>query len=214
MCGRHFLDSYFDDLEAYFDLVNHVDFKPRYNIAPQANVLTVFKGDEGYDLAEMHWGIVPPWAKVDTFKRPLFNARSETIWEKPSFRHLIKSKRCLIPISGFFEWKREGSTKQPYVIKVNNEPHMLLGGIYQISKDGEFQHCIVTTESNKAMSEIHNRQPVILDLEESKAWMESEDQTEINNLMQACPNDWIEMYLVSDYVNNARNQGPDCIKRI
>ena len=214
MCGRHFLDETPDSIYEYFDLMYPKEIVPRYNISPQSDVLTIFKGDDGYELAEMHWGITPPWAKPETFKRPLINARSETIWEKPSFRYLIKNKRCVIPVSGFFEWKRNGSTKRPFVIRVDSDPFMLLGGIYQISKEGELQHCIVTTQSNSRMSKIHNRQPVILDLDETKTWIDSEDQEEIDSLMQACPNSWLEIYPVSNYVNNARNQGPQCIERI
>ncbi len=214
MCGRHWLDTFPAILEEYFDVMNSVDFEPRYNISPQSNVLTLFHGDESYELAEMQWGLVPDWAKPDQFKRPLINARSETIWEKPSFRHLIKSRRCIIPISGFFEWQRNGSTKVPHVIRVNDEPVMLLGGIYQINKHGEFQHCIVTTESNGAMQQVHHRQPVILDEEQAKTWIESEDRAEVDNLMKACPDSWLDIYPVSNYVSNARNQGAECIARI
>jgi len=214
MCGRHWLEDYFDILEEYFDLMNSVAFEPRYNIAPQSNVLTIFRGDENYELAEMQWGMVPDWAKPGQFKQPLINARSETIWQKPSFRQLIKSRRCIIPISGFFEWQRNGSTKVPHAIRVKDEPFMLLGGIYQITKHGELQHCIVTTESNKAMQQVHHRQPVMLDLAQAKTWLENEDKPAIDKLMTACPDSWLDIYPVSNYVSNARNQGPECIARI
>ena len=214
MCGRHFLDTYFDDLEAYFDLVNNVQFESRYNISPQANVLTIFRGEGNFELAEMQWGMIPDWAKPDQFKRPIINARSETIWEKPSFRNLIHNNRCIIPVSGFFEWQRHGSTKLPHVIRINNEPIMLLGGIYQINKHGEYQHCIVTTESNGKMQRVYHRQPIILDMEQTKTWIESKDKNEIDHLMTACPDSWLDIYPVSNYVNNARNQGAGCIARI
>ncbi len=217
MCGRHWLDSAPVMLEECFDLSIKHWTKPRYNISPQSNVLSLFQSDTRIEITEMHWGLIPPWAKEGQFKSPLINARSETVWEKPSFRNLIKNQRCIIPVSGFFEWKREGKTKQPYAIKVNNQPLMLIGGIYQISKDGEMQHCIVTTPSNSKMDQVHGRQPVILNLEQAKNWMtydNQDDKGDLDDLMNSCPTDWLDIYPVSNYVNNARNQGPECIARI
>lgn len=188
--------------------------EPRYNIAPGADLLSVFASQQDNDTAYMHWGIIPPWAKADTFSRPLINARSETIWEKPSFRELIKSQRVIIPVNGFYEWKNEKGHKTPYHIQPVNQPAMALGGIYQVSKEGELQCCIVTTAANETMSQIHQRMPVILAPESMQDWLHTLDKTQINSMMQAVPNSWIKIQKISDYVNDARHEGEKCIQPV
>ena len=186
-------------------------FQVRYNIAPGADLLSVFARQQKNDASYMHWGIVPSWANANTFSRPLINARSETIWQKPSFRELIKSQRVIIPVNGFYEWKNEKGHKSPYHIQAVDQPALALGGIYQVSKEGELQCCIVTTAANEAMSQIHQRMPVILSSDNMQDWLHSTDQTQINYLMQPAPSNWITVQKVSDYVNDARHEGEKCI---
>ena len=90
-----------------------LSLEPKYNLAPGAQLVTAFSNEGNLEAAVMEWGMVPVWAK-DKSMRPLINARCETVWEKPSFRHLIKSKRVIIPVNGFYEWKREGKSKTAY----------------------------------------------------------------------------------------------------
>lgn len=187
-------------------------FIARYNIAPGANLNSIFVGEKNYSLASMHWGIVPSWANPETFSRPLINARAETVWEKPSFRKLIQSQRVIIPVNGFYEWKKEKSHKKAFHIDSPDQSVLALGGLFQISNEGEMQCCIVTTEANETMSSIHHRMPVIVEKESISDWLRSEDKIVLNNLMTPCPNSWIKTTQVSSFVNNATHDGVECIK--
>jgi putative SOS response-associated peptidase YedK len=186
-------------------------FAARHNIAPGAELFTIYHAD-GPQLAEMEWGIVPPWAKPGKFSGPLINARSETIWEKPSFKKQVARTRTIIPVNGFYEWKRSKDTKIPYYFTARDVDAMGLAGIYQVSKDGVMQCCVITTAANELMSEIHNRMPVILSQEAMQQWLVDDDRQALDKLMVPAPEQALERRRVSKYVNNARNEGPECIE--
>lgn len=226
MCGRFSLEEYPSSILEEFDLptfpkYSAEKFVPKYNIAPSANILTLFKTENGHELAEMHWGLVPPWAKPGQFKQPLINARSETIWEKPSFRNLIKSNRCIIIANGFYEWNRAESPKQPYRIRLKDQQSvaqqsvaqksMAMAGIYQVSKEGELQCCIVTMQANSDMASVHHRMPVIVENENMHGWLSAKRQDEVDDLVEEAAQTRFELIKVSPYVNNANNQSPECI---
>lgn len=186
-------------------------FTARHNIAPGALVFGAFSAD-GPQLAEMGWGIVPPWAKPGKISRPLINARAETIWEKPSFRKLIKERRTILPINGFYEWQRSGGSKIPYYFDATSAGAIALGGIYQISTDGVLQCCVVTTAANKLMQPIHGRMPVVVAAEAMGDWLNSEDRKVVDQLMQSPEEGVLKKIRVTKYVNNARNEGEKCIE--
>lgn len=119
-------------------------------------------------------------------------------------RHLIKSRRSVIPVNGFYEWKREGTTKTPYDIRPEKACAFALAGIYQISNDGALQCCVVTTSANDVMRPIHNRMPVILAPGAMKDWIASDDRSLVDSLMSSVPNEWLQTIRVSNYVNNPR----------
>lgn len=219
MCGRFSLEEYPKTILEDFDLptfprYSAEKFTPKYNIAPSANILTIFKSDDNYELAEMNWGLVPPWAKPGQFKQPLINARSETVWEKPSFKSLIKSKRCLILASGFYEWNRSGSPKQPYRVTINEQSFMAMAGVYQVSKEGELQSCIITMQANERMAKIHHRMPVMVEGEHRHHWLDADKQDAVNEIIRASNQPDIELRKVSTYVNSASNQGAECIQPV
>ncbi len=188
---------------------------PRFNVAPTQS-LDVVVWDDHVRQQSMQWGLVPPWAKPGQFSKPLINARSETIREKPSFKRLISSHRTIIPITGFYEWQREGGAKLPYYITAADQSALLLAGIFQPangSKLGEPAQCsVVTIESNEAMAKVHHRMPVLLTPENALRWIQSGDSEEIDALMQMASNDALHFKKVGDYVNSSRNQGPACIE--
>lgn len=184
------------------------DIKPNYNVSPSFTLVIAISGLE---FIPAEWGILPPWADKAKFKGPLINARSETIWEKPSFRHLIKSKRAIIPVNGFYEWKREKGSKQAFYFKPANDPAFALAGIYQIPKDGVPQCCIITTEANKIMGPVHHRMPVLLARRSFEKWLGDTSHDDITTLMKPSPQSWIKCHPVTNYVNNARNQGEECV---
>ena len=201
---------------------------PRFNVSPTQTIDVLLCTEQGVDPGvpetkglqhqSMHWGIVPPWAKPDQFQRPLINARSETVREKPSFRHLIDESRCLVPVTGFYEWHRSGSDKRPFYIypgpnSENNKGEnraMFFGALYQRDKNNLLQATLLTTAANETMASVHHRMPVIIDSKDCLNWLAGTDKDEIDALMQPASNDTLAMHEVSSYVSNARNQGSEC----
>jgi len=217
MCGRINVSDHpgVQILMDYLDLPIYPDnFTPRFNIAPGATLYAAFVNNNTPETAQMQWGIIPAWAKPDKFDKPLINARAETVWDKPSFRNLIKSQRVIIPINGFYEWRREDKQKTPFYIHAKQQNAMALAGLYQISKQGELECCVVTTSANQFMNKVHHRMPVILTPEAMKDWLLSKDQSCLNALMNPCDENFLQLNQVSAYVNNAANEGEKCVETI
>lgn len=190
--------------------------KPRFNIPPGEPLLTLYKPQDKIEMAEMHWGIDAPWAKPGERIDLLTNARSETIWEKASFKKLIATQRCVAIVTSFYEWKREeGRPKRPFHFKLPTDGMAFaIAAIWKISNDGVLQVCLITTGPNGIMEPIYDRMPVLIAPEKVDTWITSTDKDELNSLMKPSPNNWLVTYEVSNYVNNARNDGPQCIEPI
>ncbi len=186
--------------------------KKRFNIAPSQGVRAQIE-----DRIEiLTWGLVPGWAKDPSIGHKMINARAETVDEKPSFRGPFKNSRCLIIADGFYEWKREGSSKQPFYIKVKDEEVMTFAGLWShwTGADGsEIKSCsIITTSPNDFMAPIHNRMPVILPAEKRAKWLDTanHDKARLKALLQPYA-EAMEAFPVSSLVNNPRNDVPECI---
>jgi len=141
-----------------------------------------------------------------------FNARSETAHEKPMFRSAFKRNRCLVPASGFYEWKRSGKEKQPYHIAMASGEPMTFAGLWERWEDpesgDEVRSCtILTTTPNDFMAEIHNRMPVILRPEQFNDWLEQGNR----DVLQACDDDLLSAHPVDKKVGNVRNNGPELL---
>ena len=140
--------------------------QPSYNIAPTQMVLVVRQVSDHNSLDLLKWGLVPSWAKDPSIGSQLINARSETIAVKPSFRHAIKYHRCIVPASGYFDWKHEGKTKTPYYFRMKDGSPLGLAGIWEEwqAPDGSLldTFAILTTSANKLVESVHDRMPVIL----------------------------------------------------
>ena len=162
-------------------------------------------------LEPMQWGFVPPWAKEGQFKRPLFNARSETIWEKPSFKNLIRRYRGIVPVNGFYEWQRKSDQKIANYITLKDAPSMGLAAIIQSHSDGYSQCCLITAEANSQMQAVHKRQPIIIAPEAMDEWLNNDDPDNVNDCMQTVPAGAFEIREISDYVNSTRHDGPECL---
>lgn len=147
--------------------------------------LAIVKMGEGRTLlSNCNWGLIPSWVKDEEKAKKIrsftLNARSETLSEKPSFKHLIAQNRCIIPASGFFEWKHEGKAKNPYYIFRPNSGIMAFAGLYENwinNQTGEVMNTcsIITTSANELMAQIHNtkkRMPVILSKDSEKLWVD------------------------------------------
>ena len=160
----------------------------------------------------MHWGIVPHWAKPGQFERPLINARAETIHDKASFRKLIARTRVIVPVNGFYEWRRTKDSKATFYFKSADQDALALAGIYQIDRDGEMHCCLITSDANDVMRPVHDRMPVLIPRAAMQDWLRSEDSHVIDALMKPAADDSIDALAVSSYVNNAHNEGEKCIK--
>lgn len=174
MCGRYALKAKPEELIKLFGLDECADLKPRFNIPPGTDIAAIRHSPEGKRvLHNLRWGLVPHWAKDPSIGNKLNNARGESVAEKPSFRDAFKRRRCLIPASGFYEWKTEGKVKQPYYISLPET--FAMGGLWESwrSPDGYILRtcCIITTGPNKVMEPIHDRMPVIIAPEDWQRWL-------------------------------------------
>jgi putative SOS response-associated peptidase YedK len=176
MCGRYALKSTPAELITHFSLDECADFAPRYNIPPGTDIPVIRRSPEGKRVLHLlRWGLVPHWANDPGIGAKLNNARGESVAEKPSFREAFKRRRCLIPASGFFEWRAEGKIKQPYYISLKSGEPMAMGGLWESwrTPDGGSLRtvCIVTTGPNAVMEPIHDRMPVIVAAEHWQSWL-------------------------------------------
>ncbi len=207
MCGRYSLVC-IDDLGNRFRVYNPmIGARSRFNIAP-GNEMPVIVHAQQNELAVMRWGLVPHWTKDLHAARPLFSARAETLVEKPSFKPLLKNRRCLVPASGFFEWKKEGTRKIPFYVHLPEEPCFAFAGLYDQwhgpAGTTLFTYTIITTEANALMATIHNRQPAILSPEQEKMWLAGDmpGPDQLKELLAPCPAKRMAMYPVSPRVNS------------
>lgn len=216
MCGRIVQSSQLGTVGISFgiDSTYLSDPGPRYNIAPGSGILAV-KAD--LKLEYLHWGLIPHWAKDKKISYSLINARAETILEKPSFRSAFKSRRCVIPVDGFYEWKSAGKKKQPYFIKQSNSELMFFAGLWEEWKSQEEEtigSCtIITTDANNFMQDLHHRMPAIIPSNELTRWLTNSDQLDVLTLLKPSS---LELVItpVSPDVNNAKFQGKECIEPI
>lgn len=205
MCGRYTLDSAPERIARYFRLDQYQHFQPRYNIPPGTDVPVIRLSPEGKRVLHLlRWGLVPHWSKEPSIGAKLNNARAESVAEKPSFRSAFQRRRCLIPADGFYEWKAEGPSKQPYYISLKSKQPMAFGGLWESWKaaDGSLLRtaCIVTTSANQAMAPIHDRMPVLLQPEDWNLWLEGSAE-QASTLLHPCADELIQTWPVSRRVN-------------
>lgn len=224
MCGRFTLFASPTEVATYFGLPEEPVLVPRYNIAPTQPVGLVRMNatNSTREWTLTLWGLIPSWAKDPSIGARMINARAETVAEKPSFRAAFKRRRCLVPISGFYEWQKQGKRKQPYLITAKNDELLAVAGLWEYweGADGSaLESCtLLTTEANAVMSTLHHRMPVIVAPEDFDQWLgdgkEEDRQTlsELHHLLRPAPDDLLTTQPVSTYVNNARNEGETCIE--
>lgn len=221
MCGRiEFVVTSRRKLEGHYSItivegyVNQGILNMRYNIPP-STVTPLVTSENHENIVAGHWGYLPSWATPENKAREVINARSETLFEKPYFKSSIVHRRCLIPVTGFFEWKREGTHKSPYRFHQEGEIFSLAGLYTTVKgKDGvEMPHyAIITREANELMAPIHDRIPVIIEPSNEKLWVEDGlPPDEIGRLLGPVPADFLIRTEVSTLVNNPRNDSPEVI---
>jgi putative SOS response-associated peptidase YedK len=218
MCGRFSLTKEEIEIEKRFQARFYSnDLVKRYNVAPTqlALVITCEVPDE---LKLFRWGLIPFWAKEKSIGNRMINAKSETIHEKPSFKNLIKKKRCLVITDGFYEWQAgTGKTKVPYRICVHDCELFAFAGLYDSWADKETGEVldtftILTTQANEFVAPVHDRMPVILQQENERRWLGlSTPMEEINAMLNPFPASEMQMYKVSTLVNSPIHDVPEVL---
>jgi putative SOS response-associated peptidase YedK len=214
MCGRAY-ETYTAD-ELYFQYLNKrplklEQFKPNFNMCPTQDspVLRSIEGTRQFD--QMRWQLVPRWEKEFKTKISTINAKSETVFESRLYKGLVVRQRCIVPLSGFFEWKKEGTTKRPFKIYLKDGTIMSVAAVWDTwhggSPDERRSFSILTTSANEFMREIHDRMPVILGAPELDEWLDPEihEQDALQKLMKPCPAEWLASAEVSTLVNSPKN---------
>lgn len=218
MCGRFTRKESMEKLADLFGLKVPL-LCPRYNIAPSQLVACVRTNPESNkrEFTELKWGLVPSWAKDLGIGNKLINARAETVGEKPSFRHAFKQQRCLVLADGFYEWKREGKSKQPYYIRFKDSRPFAFAGLWERweKQAPALESCtLITTGPNTVMEPIHHRMPVILDPKQYNEWLDLTLYSieQLKALLKPFPPEEMEAYPISPLVNNPRNDSSRCIQ--
>lgn len=212
MCGRMAITLPHDAMAQMFDAdaSNDLPDVPNYNVCPTTPIGVVTASDGVRRLRPMRWGFIPSWYDKPNGGPLLINARSETIAQKPAFREACRARRCLIAVSGFYEWKRiEGEKPQPWYVTRQDGTPMVFGGIWQAWQD-QATCAIVTTAANDAMSKIHHRLPVILSPKDWALWL-GEQGKGAAVLMQPTAEDTLHFERVGYAVNSNRATGPSLI---
>ena len=239
MCGRFVSTAGPDRIAAYFDSVLPTEavaesLGENYNVAPTQDVYAVVgNGDGPARVDAFHWGLIPSWAKDRKIASRMINARAETLAEKPAFKRLLATKRCIVPMDGFYEWQpgdpdgplntKGKPLKQPmFIHRADGEP-LAVAGLWTAWKDpddpeGRFLHSVtvITTAAHATMRPVHDRMPAVLTAERWAAWLDpsNADLASLTEVLDGGPPELLTMQAVSTEVNNVRNNRPDLIEAV
>ncbi|KAK1567598.1 hypothetical protein Q3G72_014100 [Acer saccharum] len=232
MCGRSRCTLRADDIPRACNrtgvpvrTINMDSYRPSYNVAPGSNLPVVRRADgsdvDGFLLHSMKWGLIPSFTKKT--EKPnfykMFNARSESISEKASFRSLLPKSRCLVAVEGFYEWKKDGSKKQPYYIHFKDGRPMVFAALYDSWENSEgeilYTFTIITTSSSSALQWLHDRMPVILGNKEStNTWLNGSSSSKFDMMLKPYEDSDLVWYPVTPAMGKPTVDGPECIKEI
>ena len=217
MCGRYRLTRA-ERLAQRFDAELTEELHSRYNIAPTQPVPVIRAIASRRAIASMRWGLIPNWAKNASMAQ--INARSETLLEKPAFKENFERRRCLIPADGFYEWKRDGRSKQPFHFGMKDDSLFAFAGIWDRwrSPQGQaIESCaILTTVPNELLRDVHDRMPLILRPENYGEWLvaPASDCGGLRDLLQPFDAAMMKRFPVSSAVNDPQIDTPECIEKV
>ena len=219
MCGRYTLTKPLKGIKKHFEpIVLSCDHNERYNISPGQKIPVVTTTNSQRELKLMRWGLIPPWIKDIKTTKPLINARSETVHQKPSFRGPFHTSRCLIPADGFLEWKTERGKKFPYFIFLNQKDIFSFAGIWtKWYKETSPIHTfsILTTQANTVLAPIHERMPVIIKSSDYKLWLAPDtDSSTLRSLLLPFSAKEMHAHQVSTEINSYKNDRDGLLNRI
>jgi len=200
MCGRFVLLTDLRIITESFNIQNVAcDYKPGDNISPGQQIYAVLRKDNQNTLVNFRWGLIPAWAKDSSIGSKMFNARAETIAEKPSFKNAFQKRRCLITADGFYEWQKLGKMKKPFRFSLKSGEPFGFAGLYEkwLSPEKEPIHTctIITTEANELIQPIHDRMPIIVKKELEDVWIDPDNhnQKELLAMLQPYPSEEMMM---------------------
>ncbi|HSF77864.1 MAG TPA: SOS response-associated peptidase [Steroidobacteraceae bacterium] len=222
MCGRYAFFSPAEAVKRAFALDDFPALEPRYNIAPTQPVPVLREEQPGRrQVALLHWGLIPSWARDRSVGNRMINARAETLSERPAFRAAFRRRRCVVLADGWYEWQVAASGKQPWFIHSRDGAPLGLAGLWETWRDpagGEpVESCtIVTTDAVGPLAEIHHRMPAVLPAAGLEAWLDPRQQDVAALSGWLGPRDPAEFSAraVSRRVNDPRNQGADLIEAV
>jgi putative SOS response-associated peptidase YedK len=219
MCGRFAQQRPASELAEIFAAEPLADDPgPRFNVAPTDEALVVVQREERRAITAYRWGLIPHWAENAKVGSRMFNARAETLTTSPAFRDAFVRKRCLVPVDGFYEWKREGTVRQPFLIARADGLPLTLAGLWSGWRDPVADRVvrtftIITSGPNDQIADIHDRMPVVVPEELWPMWLDPlADRSELRAILE--PNDETPLLIrpVSRLVNDVRNDGPALIE--
>jgi len=217
MCGRFTYRLTWEEIVRLYRLTLDQpaqNTRARYNVCPTTTIDTIVEREGKRELARMRWGLVPSWwsKPLKELKLATFNARAETVAKKPFFRSAFKRTRCLIPVSGYYEWQDKPSGKQPYYFTARDgSPALTIAGLWDEWRDkgsGEvLKSCtMIITEPNEFVADVHDRMPVLLAEEDFEPWLSGSAGLE---LLKPAPDDLLQSWPVSKRVNSSRASDDD-----
>ena len=208
MCGRYCVDISKDDL-SFVNNINEIEYEKNFNVAPQTLAPCIIDNN----LVIANWGYFPDWLKNQSNSRPLFNTRHESLLDKKTFTSAFRNSRCLIPISGWYEWKEEDGIKQPYYFFDISESLLFAAGLYWNRSSGDIETSIITREAVSFLQSIHNRSPLLLTSELRDLWISDVTSEEIYNEILSHTYSNVQFYKVDRAVNNPKNNNDSLIQK-
>ena len=221
MCGRYQIVT---NAQALYDAFQvEAEFAEgwlaRYNVAPATDQLVIVE-EEGGRAARWHrWGLIPHWAKDAAIAYKTINARGESVAAKPAYRAAFRQRRCLVPATGFYEWKALADAKQPYLIRLSGGGLFAFAGLCErwAGPEGEVRSfTIITTAPNVLMTRIYHRMPAIIPRAHYARWLDPavQDPAQIQTMIASYPDGALQAVPIGRQINNARNQGPELIEPV
>ncbi len=210
MCSRYFLDADGNIIAYTFQVPIHDRIRRRFNIAPSQEAPVIRPAKDGTrEVAMLRWGLVPFWAKDLSIGSKLINARSETVAEKPAFRQAFKSRRCVVPASGFYEWTGDPGHRIPHAITIADRPIVAFAGLWESWKDAVGKpvetYTILTTPANRFVSGMHDRMPAILERDDIDPWLNGSTE-EAWKVIRPYAEEPMREQEVSRALNNSNNE--------
>jgi putative SOS response-associated peptidase YedK len=208
MCGRYTINIGRKRFETIYQVQAPLEFEPRFNVAPTQAAPVVVQGQDTLEASMMRWGFQRP-----NQAQPLINARGETVRQLPTFASSFRSRRCLVPATGWYEWQTLNGKKQPYYLSGSDQEPLAFAGIWTPSETGE-RFSIITTSANTETSHIHNRQPVIIAQDRWKVWLSDSPLSELEAMLEPVGLGGLNYYPVGTRVGSVKNDDEGLLKKL